>query len=80
MPLLPPLVGRARAGRQDLLEDADRSLHLLLCADGDPAVGLLVGREVASDHDTSLATGVAEGRNGTVDVDEDEVGLRVGRL
>src|SRR5215471_2683707 len=65
---------------QHVFEDRDRLLHLVHRPVRDAAVRLLERREVARDEHAPGAARVAELLRGTSDVDEHEVGLRVGRL
>jgi hypothetical protein len=74
--------GRSGSGllSEHLAEHGDGLLHFVHRAEGEAAMGLLERREVARDQDALLAAGLAELLHRTADVDEHEVGLRVGRL
>src|SRR5262245_6754236 len=63
-----------------LLEHRHRSFHVFHAAERDARVGLLHRREVASHGDALGRAPVTELHRGPADVDEDEVGLRLGRL
>src|SRR4051812_44931077 len=76
----PRLRCRCRLLREHFPEDLNRLGHLFHCAERDAGVGLLERREVARDDDALGAAGIAERPRGRADVDEHEVGLRVGRL
>src|SRR6266849_6139325 len=80
--LSPMLTGPStrRARRQHPFEDLHRLPHFVHCPERDAAVRLLERREISPDVHLERGARFTELARGTLQVDEDAVGVAVGRL